>query len=58
MFVRLLLFFVLLGAALRFLWRLLLALFGQPTIRQSQAQKKRAINLDESQIQDADFKDL
>ncbi len=58
MFVRLLLFFVLIGAALRFLWRLLMALFGQPSIRSSHAPKKRAINLDESQIQDADFKDL
>lgn len=58
MLVRLLLFFVLVGAVLRFFWRLLLALLGQSSVGGSKPTKKRPNNLDESQIQDADYKDL
>lgn len=56
MLLRLLLFFMLIGAAVRLFGRMLSVLW-MPQQR-TQSQKKRPPDLDRSQIQDADFKDL
>lgn len=60
MLLRLLLLGLFFGAAIRFFGRLLAFVFAQrPAVgnKKTQQSKKRA-DLDESQIQDADFKDL
>ena len=59
MILRFILFVVLLGAAVRFVGRLLMALMGQqPPVQKQKPAKQRPPDLDPSQIQDADFKDL
>ena len=56
MLLRLFLFFLLIGALMRLFGRVLSALWISP--KRAQPPKKRPPDLDRSQIQDADFKDL
>lgn len=56
MLLRLLLFFMLIAAVARMFGRMLSMLWLPP--QRAQSQKKRPPDLDKSQIQDADFKDL
>lgn len=57
MLIRLLLIGILIGAILRFVTRLFRALFTRPIVGNS-PRKSPPNDLDDSQIQDADFKDL
>jgi len=57
MLLRLFLIAMLLGIALRFVGRLFRTLLASPAAG-TPSKKKSSHNLDDSQIQDADFKDL
>jgi hypothetical protein len=57
MLLRLILIGILIGTIMRFVGLLLRALFTRPVIGQS-SPKSPLHDLDDSQIQDADFKDL
>ncbi|MDP6036919.1 MAG: hypothetical protein QGG64_00050 [Candidatus Latescibacteria bacterium] len=57
MLLRIILIGILIGATVRFVGRLFRALFARPSVANSPP-KSPSRDLDDSQIQDADFKDL
>lgn len=57
MLLRLFLIAIIIGMALRFIGRLFRALLMRP-IHTASSKKDSTLNIDDSQIQDADFKDL